>query len=494
MGLFHRKECKWEGVSVLERYKRFTLIELLVAILSSGPMAIQGMPQQRPNVVFILADDLGIGGLNCYGTDWLETPNIDRLCAAGLKCTGGLAPFPVCAPSRAVTLTGQYAPRTGLYRVADRHAGLEDKIRFIVPANGHVSPDISLINKPFKEAGYATAMYGKWHISPEKKQGMHPVDYGFDDAVVSAGRHYQAETTPRVDIPEGITVEEVLTDRAINFMENAVGKQHPFFLYMPYFWIHRPLEADPRMVAYFEKKLQGREFIGKHPQEIPILAAMTRMLDTQIGRLLGTLDALGVTENTIVVFSSDNGSFNENMVGPYRGKKGDTYDGGMRVPYIFKWPGHIGAGSTTDERFMGVDLYPTLISLAGLRKPDDHILDGIDLSPLLLGTIDRLPQRELYCFYPKYAQFNNKTQRWSASWRNVIYQGNYKLIEYPEYEYEEIFNLAADPFEKEDIVTKAPDTRNILVETLHRWLDEVKAPLLTPNPDYSLEDQTDEDF
>jgi len=443
--------------------------------------------RKKPNVLFILADDLGIGGLSCFGTEWLETPNLDRLCAEGMRCTGGLAPFPVCKPSRAVTLTGQYSPRTGVYRVVDRHKGNENRIRFLVPPNGNVSPRVPLINKPFKDAGYATAMYGKWHIGPEYKTGYHPVDYGFDDAVASSGAHYGAKTVPQIDIPKGKTVEEALTTRAMDFMEKAVKANRPFFVFMSYFWVHRPLDADPDILAHFKEKLKGRHFVGIHPEEVPILAAMTKMLDDQCGRLFQTLEKLDVADNTIVVFTSDNGSYNENLVGPYRGKKGDTYEGGMRVPYIFKWPGRITAGSETAERFMGVDLYPTMLSLAGLPKPANHTLDGIDIAPLLLGKTSRLPERPLYCFYPKYARFNKKTRRWSDSWRNVIYEDDYKLIEYPEYDEYELFNLKKDPFEKENLAAKQPEKKQILIRKLHQWLEEIGAPKLEPNPKFSLD-------
>lgn len=448
--------------------------------------SINAVEAKQPNVVFILADDLGIGGLHCYGSDWLETPNLDRLSEDGMKCTGGLAAFPVCKPSRAVLLTGQYAPRTGVYRVAERHAGYEDKIRFILPPNGIVPPTTPLINKPFKDAGYATAMYGKWHIGPETTTGHHPTDYGFDDAVVSQVSHFNAQTTPQIEIPPGKTAEEVLTTRAIGFMENAAKKDQPFFLFMPHYWIHKPLEADAELLAYFEKKFEGRKWIGKKPEEVPMLAAMTKMLDDQVGRLLQALDDLGVADDTIVVFTSDNGSFNENMVGPCRATKGQVYDGGMRVPYIFKWPGKIQPGSKTEERFIGVDLYPTLLSMAGLPKPENHILDGIDISPLLLGKEKKLPEREIYCFFPKYAQFQKKTSRWNDSWRNVIYDGDYKLIEYPEYDECELFNLGDDPSEKNDLAKQQPEKTQLLIGKLHRWLEEIDAPTLEPNPNFSL--------
>jgi len=298
----------------------------------------------------------------------------------------------------------------------------------------------------------------------------------------------KTKTTPQVEVPEGKTAEEVLTTRAIGFLESAVKKNQPFFLFMPYYLIHKPLEADPEVLAYFEEKLRGRKWIGKHPDDVPMLAAMTKMLDDQVGRLLQALEELGVVENTLVVFASDNGSFNENMVGPYRGTKGRTYDGGMRVPYIFKWPGKIKEGTETDERFIGVDIYPSLLSMAGLPAPENHILDGIDISPVLLGKANKLPDRPIYCFFPKYARFNKKTKLWYDSWRNVVYDGDYKLIEYPEYDTAEVFNLSDDPGEKKDLAKEQPEKTQALICKLHRWLEEIGAPTLEPNPDFSLND------
>jgi arylsulfatase A-like enzyme len=157
-----------------------------------------------------------------------------------------------------------------------------------------------------------------------------------------------------------------------------------------------------------------------------------------------------------------------------------------RIPYIFRWPGRIEAGSDTDERFINVDLYPTLLSMAGLPMPGNHILDGIDISPVLLGKEKKLPEREIYCFFPKYAQYHEKTGRWKDSWRNVVYSGHYKLIEYPEYEEVELFNLKDDPSEKKDVSKEQPEKTEFLTRTLHDWLKGIGAPKPEPNLHYSL--------
>jgi arylsulfatase A-like enzyme len=441
----------------------------------------------QPNVLFILADDLGIGQLGCFGTDWLETPNIDRLCSQGIKCTGGLAAYPTCKPSRAVILTGQYGSRTGVTRVVDRHLGQENQIRFLVPENRDIPPETVTLAKPFRAAGYATAMYGKWHISHEGNPATHPLQYGFDEAIESHQKHYNATAIPPVDLPAGTTMEKLLTDRAISFIERSAATDQPFFLYMPYFWVHGPLEADAGLIEHFRKKLASVELSGTKPESVAVIAAMTKMFDNQVGRLLAAIEKLSLEQNTIVVFTSDNGAFNENLVGGYRGQKGQTYDGGMRVPYIFKWPGRIEAGSETAERMIGADLFPTLLSLANIPRPENHLLDGIDLAPLLLGKVAVLPERDMFCYYPKYAQFNRKTGRWRDSWRNVVYSGKYKLIEYPEYDEYELFNLKMDPQEQTNLVGSNPEKRADLMVRLHRWLKETDAEPPIENPDYTLD-------
>jgi len=440
-------------------------------------------PSVRPNVLLILADDLGIGGLHCYGTEYLETPNIDSLAAEGMMFTNGLAAFPTCKPSRAALLTGQYSPRTGVYRVVDRHTGQEDKIKFLVPPNEDVSLEKRLINQSFKEAGYSTAAFGKWHISNPRKE--HPTQYGFDRAIESSGGHYNAKSVPEVDLPDGIAIEEFLTDRAIEFMSDSVWADKPFFLYMPYFLIHRPLEAKTEYIKHFEKKLSEYKLIGKNVDEMPTIAAMTRMLDDEVGRLLDTLEELQIENDTIILFASDNGSFNENLVGTFRGQKGQTYEGGLRVPYLFKWRNRIRAGSRSDERIIGVDIYPTLLRLANLELPVNYPLDGYDLSSLLLGDTDTISTRSVFCYFPKYTRYNQKMGRWAESWRNVIYHKEYKLIHYPEYGDSELFNLENDPSESVNLAKSLPEKRKELNQLLDNWLISIKAPTLTLNPNYS---------
>jgi arylsulfatase A-like enzyme len=445
--------------------------------------SMSGFAANKPNVVLIVADDLGYGGLNCYGTSWLETPNTDRLASEGMKFTLGLAAYPTCQPSRMALLSGQYGPRTGGYRVSEGHKGNEHRIRYLVPEKKNLALDKFTLAECFQDAGYATAMYGKWHVS--NYTTGHPIHHGFDEAIAGTG-HFSPNYHPPIQLAEGQYAEKELTSRACDFVERADRNGEPFFLYMPYYLIHRPLEAKPEYIEHFRRKLRDVTLKGKNPEEIPVIAAMTKMLDDCVGHLLGKIEALGIEEDTIVLFTSDNGAYTTDLTGPNRGRKGDTYDGGMEVPYIFKWPGRIKAGSVCDQRIIGVDVYPTLLSLAGIEPPEDYTLDGVDLNPLLTGRTSKLADRQVFCFYPKYAQFSEKNGRWAFSWRNVIYDGDFKLIEYPEYAEYELFNLREDPMEEVNLAEQVPERRAELTRQLHEWMKEVKAPPLESNPDYSL--------
>jgi arylsulfatase A-like enzyme len=458
-------------------------IRRIIGILAFSLMAVASAWAGQPNVIFILADDLGIGGLHCYGTEYLETPHLDRLRSEGMKFSNGLAAYPTCKPSRAALLTGQYGPRTGVYRVKDNY-GQEEKARWVIPDNGVVEPTKFTLGQAFKKAGYATAMYGKWHVSNHNQTHPNP-HYGYDEAFVSSGAHYNAVSIPPVDLPKDTMIEKIFTDQAMGFMEKSVAAEKPFFIYMPYFLVHGPAEARADYIQHFEEKLKDVDLEEIGDKSHATVAAMTKMLDEYCGQLIDKVNELGIDEDTIILFTSDNGSYDANLTGGYRGTKGDTYDGGLRVPYLFKWKGNIQPNSVSEERIIGVDVYPTLLGLAGIDKPMDHVLDGVDLTPLLTGKVEQLASRNVYCFYPKYVRYSDKDQHWALSWRNVIYGGDYKLIEYPEYDEYELFNLATDRNEETNLASAEPERLENQKRTLHRWLKKVDAPPLTPNPDYA---------
>jgi len=442
---------------------------------------------ERPNVVFILADDVGYGGIHCNGTDWIETPRIDRLASEGVSFTNGYSSHPTCQPSRIAILSGQYAPRTGGYRVMDHHRGKEHLIKYVVPKLTGLALEKKTFAECFRDAGYATAMYGKWHAGNYQKK-LHPRFQGFDEAYVCMSHYDEKRSDPRVKLPEGMDFSEHYTGLAIDFMKNAKKKGKPFLLYLPYYLIHAPFETRPDYIDYFTKKLAGRTFPDRNAAKMPVFAAMTRHLDDCVGRVLDALKSMAIEENTIVVFTSDNGAYTPSLTGGFRGRKGQVYEGGMRVPYIFRWPGKIEPGSTCAERITHIDLYPTFLDLAGVSRPEGHVLDGQSLAPLLTGKANKLPERSIVCYHPKYGQYHTKRKRWVYPWRNVIYDGDYKLREVVEYGTYELYDLRADPKEEHDLSKSHPDRTQQLIQKLRRWEQEVGAPPLTLNPGYAPED------
>lgn len=382
-------------------------------------LTLSAIGTDKPNVILILADDLGYSGLNCYGGQFLETPNIDHLCKKGMKFTNGLAAYPTCKPSRAALLTGQYGSRTSVYRVVDRHTGLEDKIKFLVPPNKVVAHDKTIIPELFKKAGYTTAMFGKWHVS--NNTDGHPSNHGFDEAIASAGAHYKFKSYPETNCPDDVSSTEFFTEKANDFMSRSLKNNKSFFLYMPYFMVHRPMHSKPEYIKHFQKKF-GNTY---EDEELPILAAMTKLLDDCVGSLMSKVKELGIEKDTLIIFTSDNGAFKEIYTGGLRGQKGDTYEGGIRVPYIFSWPGKIDAGSVTDERIIGVDIFPTLAEIIGQKT--DQIMDGKSIKSLLTGEKQTLGKRTIACYFPKYSRLRKKLKSGLKAGRILFTKGTTNL-------------------------------------------------------------------
>jgi arylsulfatase A-like enzyme len=447
---------------------------LLLLTAESSPAQSRG-----PNIIFILADDLGYTDLACYGSKYYETPHIDHMAAQGMRFTDGYTCGPNCQPTRAALLSGQYGPRTGVYTVGgiDRFDWRSRPLRPVDNVTQLPLKKITLA-EALKSAGYATGMFGKWHLgqSPE----YHPGKRGFDEAIVSMGKHFDFDTSPKVDYPPGTYLADFLTDKAVEFIRRH--REGPFFLYLPHFGVHSPHEAKEPLIDKFQSK---RPAGGHHD---PTYAAMIASVDESVGRVLATLDELKLADETLVVFSSDNGgvggyqkagvsktnSITDNT--PLRGGKGMLYEGGIRVPYIFRWPGVIAAGTQCDQPINSVDLYPTLLELAKGKPTADYKLDGVSYVKLLEGDgkakLDRGP---LYWHFPGYLGAGQGG--WRTTPVSVIRAGDWKLMEFLEDGRLELYNLRKDLSETRDRAGEMPERVKELHEQLVAWRKEIKAPM-----------------
>jgi arylsulfatase A-like enzyme len=461
---------------------RLLLAVLLVALLIHPARADEKKPI-RPNVIFILADDLGWTDLGCQGSKFYETPNIDRLAKQGMRFTDGYTCGPNCQPTRAALISGQYGPRTGVYTVGNINR-FDWQSRPLRPVDNVVNlpSDRVTIAGALKAAGYTTAMFGKWHLG--QQEDYHPGKRGFDEAIVSAGRHFDFATSPKVDYPKGTYLADFLTDKAIGFIKK--NKDKPFFLYLPHFGVHSPFQAKPELI----KKFKEKKGAGGHND--PTYAAMIASVDESVGRVLDELDKLKLSEKTLVIFSSDNGgvggysreglpktnSPTDNA--PLRGGKGMLYEGGIRVPYIFRWTDKVAANVTCKVPILSVDLYPTLLELCGAKAPK-QTLDGESYAGLLTDSgKGKLKRDAIFWHFPGY--LGQGKNAWRTTPAGAIRQGEWKLLEFFEDGRLELYNLADDLSEKKNLAKEKPEVVKKLHARLVAWRKDVGAPMPKPNP------------
>ncbi len=428
----------------------------------------------KPNIVFILADDLGWTDVGCMGSKYYETPHIDRLASQGTRflnhhhCQN-------CAPTRAALMSGQYPPRTGVYTVGSLERGQAGQRKMTVPRNETELPlDRRTIADQLKAAGYATAMFGKWHLGQQGK--YHPAKRGFDEAIVSMGRHFDFVTQPPVSYPPGTYLADFLTDKAVDFITRH--KDKPFFLYLTHFAVHTPHEAKKELIARFKEKAPA----GGHDD--PTYAAMIFSVDESVGRVLAKLDELKLSDNTVVIFSSDNGGVGGYQeIGykgitsnaPLRGGKGMLYEGGVRVPFIVRWPRVTRPGTTCNEPTIHVDVYATLLDLAGAPKPPQS-LDGESMLPLLKDPSARLKRDAIYTHFPGYLE-GQVPGRWRTTPVGTIQMGDWKLLEFFETGRLELYNLRDDLGERSNLSEKMPDKTRELHTRLVEWRKSLNAAM-----------------
>lgn len=452
----------------------------------AGPvlMAAEKDLPQRPNIVLIIADDLGYTDLGCYGSRFYETPCIDRLAAEGVRFTQGYTAGPNCQPTRAAIFSGQYGPRTGVYTVGsiDRFNWQSRPLRPVDNVT-ELPLQCRTLGQIMKEAGYRTGYFGKWHLGD--KDPYHPRNRGFDEAIVSAGQHFEFVTRPPLQYPPGTYLADFLTDRSVEFIRRHADSG-PFFLVLAHFVVHSPYDAKPDLIARFKDKAPA----GGHYD--PTYAAMIASLDESVGRVLETTDSLGLAEKTLVIFTSDNGGVGgygrEGIAGrdvtdnaPLRGGKGMLYEGGIRVPYIFRWKGVIPAGTVCDQPIHSVDFFPTFLALTRLPPPPGYPLDGVNILPLLVSpNRSDWPERPLFWHFPGYLGSPKNT--WRTTPVSVIRKGPWKLMEFFEDGRVELYNLAADIGEGKNLAAELPSKVAELHAELKAWRKQIGAPMPTPNP------------
>ncbi len=438
---------------------------------------------RRPNIVFILIDDMGWRDVGFMGSKFYLTPNIDRLASQGMVFTRAYANAPNCAPTRACLMSGQYTPRHGVYTVSSSARGSAKGRKLIPIANTTtLNPKIVTLGESLQAAGYVTASMGKWHLGGDEKTC--PEAQGFDVNVggTEAGHpksYFSPYRNPKLpDGPKGEYLTDRLTDEAIKFITANRAGRKPFFLYLPHYAVHTPLQAKAEKIARYKSRPADR---GQHNATY---AAMIESTDEGIGRIVATLDELKIADDTLVVFFSDNGGYGGvTSNAPLRGAKGMLYEGGIREPMIVRWPGRVKPGAKCDQAVIGIDFYPTLLEVAGAPAPADQVLDGVSIVKLMTKG-QPIGRKAIFWHFPCYLQGSGPTG-WRTTPVGAVQMGDFKLIEFFEDSRLELYNIVDDIGETRDLATEMPDKTRELQNALVAWRKKVNAPVPTElNPKY----------
>jgi len=479
------------------------LLNLSLVLLLGLAACLAGaanVPDHKPNIVFILADDLGWADLGCYGADLHETPRLDKFATESVRFTQAYA-MPVCSPTRAVLMTGKHAARLhytiwseGAIEGGPKNRKLRDGDA--IAALPHSETTIA---KYLHDAGYLTALVGKWHLGGWEH---YPETHGFD--VNIGGTGWGAPETfwwpysgsglygkefryvPHLEFGKpGEFLTDRLTDEAMKVIDRA--SRQPFFLYLAHHSVHTPIAAKADDIKRFDAKLRDGMNHGNG-----IYAAMTKNLDENVGRVLDHLKQRGLDRNTVVMFASDNGGYvgYDTRCGrripvtnnaPLRSGKGSLYEGGIRVPLMVRWPGVTPSGATCEEPVILADMLQTLLAVAGL-PPATDATDGLNLVPLLKNPAAKLNRDALFFHYPHYYSTTTPV--------GAVRAGDWKLLEYFEDNRTELYNLKNDLGEKTDLAQQMPEKVAALCKQLHAWRESVGAAMPTPNPAYKPKPQS----
>jgi arylsulfatase A-like enzyme len=467
----------------------WSFLGLILAFVFSVPARSVGA-EPAPNVILIVADDLGWADLNCYGSKYHHTPALDKLAREGMRFTQAYAACPVCSPTRAALMTGKYPGRLHLTDWLPGRGDQPDQ-RLRRPAFRQELPleEVTLAER-LRESGYATAHIGKWHLGGD---GFDPLRQGFEQNIAGTASGSppgyfapwirEGRALPGLEhAPPGEYLTERLTLEAEKFL--AANSSRPFFLYLPHFAVHTPLQGPSALVEEFEK--QPKPGL---PQNNPIYKAMLASLDDSVGRILQKLVDLKIDEQTLVIFTSDNGGLATiegpktpaTSNAPLREGKGYLYEGGIRVPFLVKWPGGTAAGTTCDVPVCSIDLVPTIAEIVG-RAISDPEVDGTSLVPLLKQTGTIAP-RALYWHYPHYSNQGGRPG-------GAIRVGGDKLISFYDTGRVELFDVQKDVGENSNLTEQFPEKVQQLAAQLKSWREAVGAQDMRPNPDYAPNPQS----
>ncbi len=462
----------------------------ILFVFLSLPLAFGSFAREndKPNILFILIDDLGYPAIQCYGNDLVPTPNVDAIAEKGMRFTQGYV-TPQCTPTRASLLSGQYTARNKMWHVIPQYGFPNARIKEPVYLEDFPREQFT-VAEALKTAGYTTAILGKWHLSLYENDGYYT--YLFPEKAHYYGFDY---VNPKQDPAEyqsyGDKGVDFLTDEAIAFMEK--NKNHPFFIYLSHHTVHNPILAPENLVQKYLDK--GYPETGLNFAEY---LASIEHLDHSVGRLLQKIEELDIEKNTLVFFVSDNGGVDKAFDNaPLRYGKGSAYEGGTRVPFIVKWPDKIKTQQECKTPVHIVDVYPTLLEVAGLEKPENQVLDGVSLLPLLVNdkkAEKKMSSRPIYFYQPLY------DIQWGAVPCASMVEGDYKLIwffgDYIDLEQNgkyipegrsELYNLSKDLSEKNDLSASEPKLTSSMQEKLKAWIVSCDAEIPGLNPDFDID-------
>ncbi len=486
-------------------------IFLCSLLFSCSPMPQNEEKAPSPNIVFILADDLGWADLGCFGSSFYETPHLDQLAAEGIRFTQAYAACPVCSPTRASIVTGKYPARLHLTDwIPGRQSYLPEEPQNrlkAVPFSQQVELEETTLAEALGAGGYTTFFAGKWHLGTDS--AYWPEHQGFDVNIGGhskgspPGGYFSPYTNPRMESgPEGEYLTDRLTDESIRFLD-TLG-QDPFLLYLSFYTVHNPLQAKESVVERYREKAEKlgytdeQRFTYESPwirtaaergnfrdrlvQDNAVYAAMIEHMDENIGRLMAKLEERGLSENTVVFFMSDNGGLSTSEGSnttndPLRAGKGWLYEGGIREPMIVRWPAKIQPGQVNDIPVTSTDFYPTMLEMAGIDPLPEQHLDGKSFLSLLTGNGIQWEREPLFWHYPHHSNQGGRPG-------GVIREGDWKLIEFYEGEVLELYNLATDIGEQNNLAADQPEKVEEMKGKLHSWLKEVSADKMVNNPIY----------